>query len=115
MLAVTGKLSDPTESVITGAGRTPVPVSVTACGEPMALSAKLSDAESVPPAAGLYVAEAAQEAPAAVDAPQMLVWANEETFVPVMMALRMAGPDLGMTKDRMRTPSSCRGRFIRKN
>jgi hypothetical protein len=34
--AVTGKLSDPTKSVITGTGRTPVPMSVTACGEPVA-------------------------------------------------------------------------------
>ena len=52
---------------------TPVPVSATVCGEPVTLSAKLSEAEAAPTAEGLKVIETVQEAPAASDVPQVLV------------------------------------------
>ena len=87
LTTVIGKLRVETEIETTGAGSTPVPVSVTACGEPEALSVILSDAVSVPPAVGLNVTEMAQEALMASDAPQVLVWTKEEAYVPVKAML----------------------------
>jgi hypothetical protein len=74
LTAVTGKLSDVTERVTEGTSTTPVPVSATVCGEAVALSARLSEAESVPAAVGLKVTEIAHEELAASEVPQLLVW-----------------------------------------
>ena len=70
---MTGKLRDAVEGVTTGIGAIPVPVSTTLCGEAVVLSARLSEAISVPAAAGLKVTEIVQEALAARDEPQPLV------------------------------------------
>lgn len=60
------------ESTAAITGATAVPVSATVCGEPVALSVKLSVAESAPAAVGLKVTEMVQEPPAA-KLPQLLV------------------------------------------
>ena len=73
MITVTGKLSDLVERVTAGSGAIPVPVSATLCGEAAALSARLSEAVSVPAATGLKVIEIVQEALAASVEPQVLV------------------------------------------
>jgi hypothetical protein len=56
------------------AGAIPVPVTGTACGLPAALSATLIFAVRVPLAVGVNATLIAQEAPAATDDPQVLVW-----------------------------------------
>jgi hypothetical protein len=61
---------------------TPAPLSATDCVALAALSAKISVAVNAPAAAGLKVTEAAQEAPAASDAPQLLVWAKDAALTP---------------------------------
>lgn len=86
---MTGKLNEVSESLTAGGGTTPVPLSATVCGEPVALSAMLSVAESAAAAAGLKVTETVQKALAASDAPQVLVWVNEEAFVPPIVMLEM--------------------------
>jgi hypothetical protein len=70
-----GKLSDATESWTAGCGATPTPVSATVCGEPVALSARLNEAVSVPAVEGLKVTVMVQEALVANDVPQVLVCA----------------------------------------
>lgn len=70
---MTGKLSAVVERVTTGMGTTAVPVRAAVCGEPVALSARLSEADSVPAAVGLKVTEIAQDALTASDVPQVLV------------------------------------------
>lgn len=85
LTAVTGKLSDATESVTIGAGTTPDPLRVTDCGEPVALSATPSDAVSAPPAAGLKVTVTVHDALAASDVPQLLVCEKEVAFEPPMV------------------------------
>lgn len=49
------------------------------------MSAKLSDAVSAPPAAGLKVTVTVQEALIASDVPQLLVCEKEVAFVPPMV------------------------------
>ena len=71
------KLSVCADSFATGAGVTPVPCNVTACGEPNALSAKLNHVLSAPIAAGLKITVTVQEAPAATLVPHVFVWTNE--------------------------------------
>jgi hypothetical protein len=68
-----------------GAGATPVPESAAVCGEPLALSATLTVAESAPVAAGLKVTVMLQLDPAATLVPQVLVWENDVGFVPAML------------------------------
>jgi len=59
-------------------GAVPVPLSATACGEPLALSAMWSEAVSAPTAAGLKAMEMVQLAPAATVVPQVVaVWVND--------------------------------------
>jgi hypothetical protein len=92
LTAVTGKLRDVAERVTEGSGATPVPVSATVCGEFFALSAKLSEAVSVPAAVGLKVTETVHDPPA-VRLPQVLVWENEEGLAPpVVMLVRVSVP-----------------------
>jgi uncharacterized protein YaaW (UPF0174 family) len=71
------------------AGTVPVPLSVMVCGELAALSATLSVAVSAPEAAGLKVMVTVQEALAASDAPQLLVWEKEDAFAPPTEMLEM--------------------------
>ena len=54
--------------------QSPVPVSETACGDPAALSVKLTEALSVPMLVGLKAMESTQLAPGAKVLPQLLVW-----------------------------------------
>jgi hypothetical protein len=92
LTAVTGKLSVVADSAKEDAEATPVPVSATVCGEPVALSAKPSEAVSVPAAMGLKVTETVQDPPAA-RFPQLLVWVNEEGLEPpVIMLVRVSAP-----------------------
>ena len=69
---MTGKLCAVVERVTAGIGATAVPSRATVCGEFAALSVRLSEAESVPPAVGLKVTEMVQEALTASDEPQVL-------------------------------------------
>ena len=92
LTAVAGKLSAEAESVAAGLEATAVPLSVTVCGELMALSEKVSAAESVPAAAGLKVTEMEQEPPAASEVEQVLLLENEEGFDPARETLeRVSG------------------------
>jgi hypothetical protein len=66
-------------------GFAPAPVRVTNCGEPVALSAMLSDAVRVPVAAGLNSTEIVQLAPGARVAPQVDADSrNDVALVPSM-------------------------------
>ena len=60
----------------------PVPPSAMLCGEPVALSVTVSVALKLAAEAGVNVTEIVQLAPAASEAPQVLVWAKSATFVP---------------------------------
>ena len=60
------------ESVTLGAAATPVPESEAVCGDPVALSAILTDAVLAPVAAGLNVTETVHFEPAASEVPQVL-------------------------------------------
>ena len=74
--------------VTTGADATvPVPVSVTLCGEPVALSARLTAAEKLPVEAGENTTEIMQLLPAASVVPQLLVCENTVALVPVIAML----------------------------
>ena len=64
-------------------GVAPVPVSVTFCGEPVALSATLMAADSAPDALGENVTVIVQLLPAATPWAQVLVCENEVAPVPV--------------------------------
>lgn len=55
------------------AGATPVPVSATVCGLPVALSLTLMLAERVPDAVGVKTALMEHDPPAAIELPQLLV------------------------------------------
>ena len=77
------------ESAAAGTATTPVPLRAAVCGEPVALSATLNEAESAPPAVGWKVTVMAQEELAASDAPQLLVLENEAAFAPPMVMLDM--------------------------
>ena len=75
------------ESVTCGA--TPVPLKVTLCGEPAALSAMATEADRLPAAEGLKATEIVQLAPAAMLAAQVLVWLKSAALVPVTATLLM--------------------------
>lgn len=91
--AVSGKLSEETESLTAGVRTMPVPLSATVCGELAALSATLRVAVSGPAAVGLKVTVTVQEALAPSAAPQVLVWENDEAFAPLKETLEMVvGP-----------------------
>ena len=77
------------------AGAVPVPVSATVCGEPDALSVKLTAADSAPVAVGLNPTVMMQLAAAARLAPQVLVCEKELALVPVIeipLPLRLSAP-----------------------
>jgi len=57
-------------------GGRPVPLKLTVCGVPLALSAMDNDALHVAVPVGVNVTLIAQLAPAATLAPQVFVWAN---------------------------------------
>jgi hypothetical protein len=65
------------------AGAAPVPLTVTACGEPLALSATLIDALKLAAEAGVKVTLMVQVAPAARVAEQLEVSAKSAVFAPV--------------------------------
>ena len=56
-------------------GATPVPVRLTVCGLPVALSVTVMVPGWLPVAVGVKVTVMVQLAPAATDVPQVLVWA----------------------------------------
>ena len=64
-------------------GEAPVPLRVTDCGLPEALSATDNEALAAPLADGVNVTPMAQLAPAATLEPQVLVSAKAELLVPV--------------------------------
>jgi len=76
------------DSVTTGAvAAAPVPVSVTLCGEPVALSAIETDPVSAPAVAGLNSTETVQVAPIASEVPQVVAdFINELASVPVTVS-----------------------------
>ena len=85
------KLSEAGVSDTAGAGAVvPAPVSVAACGEPVALSATESVAEKLVAEAGVKVTEMEQWDPAASELPQVLVWLKSAGFVPAMEMLPIA-------------------------
>ena len=92
------KLSDPGVSTATGAGAAvPEPLSTTVCGEPLALSVTARAALKLATDVGANVMEMLQLAPAASDAPQVLVCAKLPAFAPVraMSVMdRAAAPEL---------------------
>ena len=74
------------------AGAVPVPVAVSVCGLPAALSVMVSVALRAPAAVGLKVTLKVQLAPAASVAgsvPQVFVWAKSPAFAPPMVMLLM--------------------------
>jgi len=58
---------------LTDGDATPVPLSATVWGEPVALSLKPSEAEAVPAAPGLKMTETTQDAPPTMEVPQVFV------------------------------------------
>jgi hypothetical protein len=84
-----GKTNDVVERV-TAELATAVPVTVTVCGLPVALSVTFSVAENVPAAVGVKVTCALQEAPAASGLPpQLLVCVNRLALVPMAVIALM--------------------------
>jgi hypothetical protein len=80
------KLSDDGVSDATGAsGVVPVPLRLTICGEPAALSATESVAEKLAADAGVKVTEIVQLDPPARDAPQLFVWLKSLGLVPAIV------------------------------
>src|SRR5207249_4739449 len=67
----------------------PVPVRLTACGLPLALSVTLNDALLVPLAVGVKVTLIVHCAPAATEVPQLLVCPKSPLLAPVMAMLEM--------------------------
>jgi hypothetical protein len=67
----------------------PIPLSVTTCWPPAALSARLTAAVRVPLAIGLKVTLIVQLAPAANELPQLWVCANSTALIPVIAMLVM--------------------------
>jgi len=65
----------------------PVPVRLTVCGLPVALSVRVTAAVRVAVAAGVKVTLIEQLVPAATLDPQLLVWAKSPAFVPVSARL----------------------------
>src|SRR5437016_2908473 len=75
------------------AGAVPVPLSDTVCGLPVALSAIVTAPVRVPVAVGVNVTPMVQLAPAASDAPQVLVSAKSP-LAAILVMLRAALPVL---------------------
>lgn len=71
------------------AGARPVPVRLTVCGLPLALSVTLIDAARAPEAVGVNVTLIVQLAFVARELPQLLLCAKSPAFVPVMPMLVM--------------------------
>ena len=86
--AVAGKAIEVGVNVMVGvAAATPVPLSFTDCGEPVALSATDSAAVSAPAAAGLNSTDTVQLAPTASEVPQVVAdLINDVALVPVMVS-----------------------------
>ena len=79
------------------AGAAPVPVRLTVCGLPVALSARVRDAVRVPLAAGVNVTLIVQLFPATTLDPQLFVWAKSLVLVPeraMLVTLKVALPVL---------------------
>ena len=68
---------------------TPEPVRLTVWGLPVALSVTVTAAVLVPDAVGLNVTLIVQVAPAATEAPHVLLWAKSPLLVPVTATLVM--------------------------
>src|ERR1017187_1271156 len=87
-VTVAGKAIEAGVSFTTGAAAAaPVPIRVTVCGEPVALSAMDSEAVNAPAAAGLNSTETVQVAAAASDVPQVVADLRKDVaFVPVMVS-----------------------------
>ena len=75
--------------VITGAGATPVPVRLTLCGLPLALSVRMRAALRVPLAVGVKVTLIVQLPPAATLDPHVLVSAKSLGLAPARVRLEM--------------------------
>jgi hypothetical protein len=75
--------------VSVGSGLLPVPVRLTLCGLPVALSVKVTAALRVPVAAGVKVTLIVQLPPAATELPHVLVWPKALAFVPLSAMLVM--------------------------
>ena len=84
--AVAAKLSDVGESVSAGAVATPVPVSVTSCGDPVALSTRFSVVVRAPVVMGTNVTTTGQ-LPAAATEVQPFATLNELAFAPLSVTL----------------------------
>jgi len=79
------------------AGPVPVPVRLTVCGLPLALSVMLTEAVRVPGAEGVNLTLIVQLPPAATELPHVLVCAKSLAFVPVtarLVMLKLAFPVL---------------------
>ena len=61
-----------------------MPLRLTVCGEPVALSVIATEADRLPVAEGVKVAEIVQLAPAASEVPQVLLWLKSAALVPVI-------------------------------
>jgi hypothetical protein len=81
------------ESVAVGVAATPVPFSVTVCGEPLALSVIVSVPERPPAAVGVKVIEIVQAVPTATLAPQLLVSAKSPDAA-IELSVSVAVPEL---------------------
>ena len=66
-----------------------MPLKVTLCGEPAALSAMATEADRLPAAEGLKVTESVQLAAAASEVPQVFVWLKSAALVPAIATLVM--------------------------
>jgi hypothetical protein len=86
-MAVTGKLNAERESIALGVKTIPAPVRETPCGEPAALSAKLSVAVYALAAVGLKETETVQVAPAAKVVEQVVVCGKMDELLPVTETL----------------------------
>ena len=80
----------------------PVPVRVTVCGLPVALSVMVTAAVSVPTSEGLKVTLIVQVPFAATELPHVLVWVKSPALVPVteiLVKVKLAFPVLVRVTD----------------
>jgi hypothetical protein len=89
LLTSTGWLKDRPLGVRLTTGAVPVPVRLTVCGLPAALSEMLTAAVRVPAAVGVNVTLIVQLPLAATELPQVFVSAKSPALVPVMLMLVM--------------------------
>ena len=82
--AVLANVSDVGVKLTAGAGASPVPVRLTVCGEPDALSVNVSVATRLAAEAGVHVTLPTQASVAPRLAGQLLVCVNEPALAPVM-------------------------------